>query len=84
MARRIPIVATDVGGVAEMIKDQENGLLVESNNVEQLAQAIRNIIIDSDLAGNLAKQAFKDYQSKYQVEQMIESYDRLFTETLSK
>jgi glycosyltransferase involved in cell wall biosynthesis len=44
MAMELPVVATRVGGVPDVIKDGFNGLLVDPQNVEQLAEAIKKII----------------------------------------
>jgi len=40
MALDIPIISTNVGGVSEMIKSDNNGLLTESNNIGEMAEAI--------------------------------------------
>ena len=40
MARGTPIIATNIGGVPSLINDGESGLLVESENSQQLADAI--------------------------------------------
>ncbi len=55
MSCEIPTIGTDAGGVAELITDQENGLLVEPKNPEALTQAILSLINDPDLACRLAK-----------------------------
>ena len=39
-----PTISTKVGGTPEIIKDQENGLLVESGNPEELAAAIKDLL----------------------------------------
>ncbi len=43
MALDIPIIATNVGGVSEMIKPDSNGLLTENNNIEEMAAAISHL-----------------------------------------
>ena len=49
MASSLPLVGTMVGGIPELVNDQETGLLVPPGNPEALAAAIRKLLIDGDL-----------------------------------
>ncbi|HLX58044.1 MAG TPA: glycosyltransferase family 4 protein [Ktedonobacteraceae bacterium] len=62
MAMQKAIVATNVGGIPEIITHQENGLLVPPARPENLATAISTLLNDSDLARRLATQASSDAQ----------------------
>lgn len=53
MAARLPIVATDVGGVAEAVVDGETGLLVPAGNAKALAAALERLIEDVELRRRL-------------------------------
>jgi glycosyltransferase involved in cell wall biosynthesis len=55
-----PIVATAVGGIPEMIKDQRNGLLVPSQDATAMANACRTLLDDRALAERLGRQAWLD------------------------
>jgi glycosyltransferase involved in cell wall biosynthesis len=50
MACGLPIVATKVGGIPEIVTDGENGLLVEPRNPEQIAEAVLIILEHDELA----------------------------------
>lgn len=52
-----PVVATAVGGVPEVVRDGENGLLVPPGDAAALAEAIRRLAADSELRGQLARRA---------------------------
>jgi glycosyltransferase involved in cell wall biosynthesis len=52
-----PVIATAVGGVPEVVRHGENGLLVPPNDAEALAEAIRRFFGDGDLRARLAGQA---------------------------
>lgn len=45
----LPIISTNVGGLSEFIKDQEEGFLVPPNNTEQLANAIEKCLVDEQI-----------------------------------
>ncbi|MBK5928467.1 glycosyltransferase [Rhodobaculum claviforme] len=49
MASRLPVVATRVGGVAELVEDGVSGLLVPPGNTDALAAAIERLLADPDL-----------------------------------
>ncbi|MGH3065067.1 MAG: glycosyltransferase, partial [Gaiellaceae bacterium] len=49
-----PVIATAVGGVPEVVRDGENGLLVSPNDAAALAAAIRGFFDDDELRGRLA------------------------------
>ena len=53
MAAGLPVVATDVGGVAEAVEDGETGLLVPPADSEALARALERLVSDADLRRRL-------------------------------
>jgi glycosyltransferase involved in cell wall biosynthesis len=53
LAAGTPVLATATGGVAEVVRDGENGLLVPSGDPEALAEAIRRYLGDGDLRERL-------------------------------
>ena len=53
-AMGIPIVATAVGGIPDLLKDEETGLLVPDDNDEAMAGAIRRLINERGLAARLS------------------------------
>lgn len=54
MAAGLPIVATRVGGIPDVVSDYENGLLCETNNAEKFAEAISLLLDDTNLWGKLS------------------------------
>lgn len=60
MASGLPCIATNTGGIPEIIKNDYNGLLFERGNAQALAEKVANILSDSDLCSNLVESAKKD------------------------
>jgi glycosyltransferase involved in cell wall biosynthesis len=54
-ATRLPVVATDVGGVSEVVIDNVTGYLVEKKNVNKLAEAIEKLIVNPELRLEMGK-----------------------------
>ena len=49
----VPVVATAVGGVPELVADGRTGFVVEPDNEQQLATALERVLCDSRLAGRM-------------------------------
>jgi glycosyltransferase involved in cell wall biosynthesis len=72
MACGLPCIATRVSGSEDIIVDGVNGLLVEPEDPVALAEALRRLIEDSDLAERLALEARSTTLRHYQLEQVVQ------------
>lgn len=78
MAAARPVVATNIGGIPEVIVDGQTGLLVEPQNSQSLASATINLLKDRDYAlalGENGKQRFSQFDSKTMIDKIEELYD---------
>ena len=55
MAYAKPLIASDVGGIPDVVKDGETGLLVPEKDPQRLAQAMERVLTDDELAEKLGK-----------------------------
>ena len=72
MAMEKPIVASRIGQIAQVIRNKENGILVEPGNPEELAEAFSVIYNDRQLATRLGKNAREDVLKNYNWESNVE------------
>ena len=81
MASRLPVVATQTGGIPEVVVHRETGLLVPPRDPQSLAQAILKLYLDKGQAARLAQRGFEVVQEKFSAEAMarknIAVYERL-------
>ena len=75
-----PVVATRGGGVTEIIRDGETGLLVPPGNASALAAAISRILSQPALAERLARKGRKDVSQRFSLEETCRSVSALLTE----
>jgi glycosyltransferase involved in cell wall biosynthesis len=78
MAAGKPMVATRVGGNAELIQDGETGFLVRPRDAAGLASAIRRILDDPALAKAMGLQARVRISHRFSVNVMVASAERLY------
>jgi glycosyltransferase involved in cell wall biosynthesis len=71
MASALPVVSTDVGGVAEMVRNGETGLLVSENDPLATAEAIARLIGDAELARSFGREGRKRAQELFSIEKNV-------------
>ncbi|MGI0090234.1 MAG: glycosyltransferase family 4 protein [Nitrososphaerales archaeon] len=77
------VIGSRVGGIPEVIKDSENGLLVEPNNVDELARAIEILLYDDEkrIAMGRAGRMFAESLDWGVVAQKVESIYKLASDS---
>lgn len=55
MASGLPVIASNSGGITDIIRHEENGLLTEEKNASQIAEAVNRLLSDPELAKRLSK-----------------------------
>jgi len=78
MACRLPVVATKVGGIPEVVIHGETGLLVPPRNPSALARAILNLYKNKTLASRLGKRGYEVVHQKFSAEAMAGKVVRLY------
>ena len=80
----LPVVSTTVSGIVELFENETNSLLVESEDIDQLAGALDRMIRDPALRDRLSTTAEAKVRSEFDYHNSIRDLDRLFTTSWSK
>lgn len=78
MAAGIPVVATDVGGNRDLIRDKETGLLVTPEDYEDLAAGLERLIREPILRNKYALAASSYLLEEYQLLGMLDAYENYY------
>jgi glycosyltransferase involved in cell wall biosynthesis len=73
-----PVVATDVTGIRDIVVHETNGLLVPVNDPDRLADGIRRVLADQDLAERIAAQGRKFALEQCGMARMVGQYEDLY------
>jgi glycosyltransferase involved in cell wall biosynthesis len=77
-----PIIASAVGDVPEVIKNNISGLLVSPGNYQEMAEAMKLLARDRNLAGKLTTRSKEKVVGYFSIEKMVSSFDKLYKQSL--
>ena len=79
-----PVIVSNIGGLAEIIENNKTGLIVESRNIQQTANAIERLVLDKALGETLGRNGRKNVIEKYNWENNLEQVITIYNEVLSE
>lgn len=82
MSVGVPIIASDIPAVNELIRDEETGLLFESENSDDLVERIIYLLKNPELQAEMIENARTLVEESYSVERMVKEYDGLYRDLL--
>jgi len=77
-----PMVAFDVGGVAELVREGQTGLLAPQENCECLARCIETLLDSTDLKADMAGECRKLAEREFSLERQADGYSKIFERML--
>lgn len=82
MAMGVPVVATRFGGIVDVVRHNENGLLFNDEDTETLAQQLGLLADNEALRNHLIKQGYKTAYEEFSIEKTAANYESFFHEQL--
>ena len=84
MASKVPVVASHVGAIPDVIEDGKNGLLVQPANIGSITKAVHRFIENSDMRLNLGRAGYETIVEKYSSKRMTGDYERLYLSAMRR
>ena len=78
MAYQCGIVATNVGGIPQMIEQEQTGLLIEPKDPEDLKSALQKLLADPELCERLGKNARAKVQKEFSIEKSLQELIKIY------
>ena len=84
MATGVPVVATAVGGMPDLVADERTGLLAPSGDVEALACCVVRVLCEPEWARSLALAGQESVLARFGVERLVGDMESLYTTLLKE
>lgn len=78
MAMEIPVVATEVGGIPDIIRNGENGLLVPANDPKSLADAIMKLIDDPIMMASIGLKGRETVEKEFSLDSCVMAHIEIY------
>jgi len=78
LAMGVPVIATNIAGIPELIQNNKNGLLVDPNNVEALAATMKKLIDDKELTKTLRNNGRRSVCRNFEQQSMLDKIVELY------
>lgn len=72
-----PVVASDVGGISEIVENDKNGFTIE-NDANLFAEKIKYILCNEDIYEKFSKNALERFNRDLTVDKMVDSYMKIY------
>ena len=83
LAASRPVVSTDVGGVRDVVREGESGLLAPSGDVDAIAAELASLAADPGLRERLGRAGRDDVVERYSIPRLLDDVDSLYRRLLS-
>ena len=79
----LPVVVSDAGGLPEVVRDGETGLVVPRNDVPALQAALKRLVLDAGLRESLGRAGRTHVQQHYEWGRCVETMERCYEGTIA-
>ncbi len=84
MAMRCAVVATAVGGIPEVIREGENGFLVQPQQPEVLARKVEEVLASPELRGRVGETGRRTVQERFSMQRMVQDLESTYLSVLQR
>jgi len=82
MAMKVPVVATNVGGLPEVVEDGKTGLIIPAGDVDALCSSIKYLIDNSDIRLKMGENGRKRVLERFTIEENVRKTENIFLQLI--
>ena len=79
-----PIIASNVGGLRELVVNGETGLLIDVGDIDQLAKAIHSLLNNEAEVEKMGSKGMQYVKSNFSIEKVVERLEKVYEEAVEK
>lgn len=83
MGRGLPVISTRHGGIRDIISEEKTGILVDEYDVEGMAQGMKTLCLNRELAIEMGQQARESVMAKWTLEKSISGLNQIIKSAMS-
>ncbi len=83
MVTKTPVIVSNVGGLAEFVKDEENGLIFNSNDSHHLAEKITYLLNNQKEAADIAETGYKMVKENFTWDEIADKTEQVYKNVLN-
>lgn len=83
-AQKTPLICSKSQGPLQYVRDGEDALMFDIDNVEQLTQKIRQMIADKDLSNRLVNSGYERYRNEFSKEKIVSDYISFYQKIINE
>lgn len=83
-AASVPVIGTNAGGIPEIVRNEQNGLLIEPKNVDQLRDAMLRLLGDGAQAKQWGQTGNRIVNEEFSIKAMVEGNFRVYQELMAR
>ena len=80
---KVPIIASNVGGIPELITNEENGILIPPDDEKKLIDSINRLFTEKEFANNIAEMGYKYVIKNLTWEALLPKYTKFYEDLLN-
>lgn len=80
----LPIVTTNIGGITDIVKDEENGIICQAGSSESLAKALLDLINDKTKMIKMGENGYRMFQKKFTVDNFEKRLNNIICEVIGE
>ncbi len=84
MACKVPVVATKVGGIPEVVMHKETGFLSDVGNIDEMAQYALQLLTNEDLHNQFSENGFARVKNHFNSKKIVNDYEKIYKQILTE